>query len=409
MEDSKTGRPFFSVVIPTFNRSRLVTYAVDSILKQTFEDFEIVVCDNCSMDDTREVVGRLADPRVRYVRTPEHWVIADSWEFARSQARGRFIVMLSDDDALIPKALEVLAREAERHDADLLFCGVAEYRDETFPGPGRNTVSCPPFSARTRVVAGEEFLRPLFAFRGQFNMHPSAFVFAGALAELVANRCGRFFQTNGVEYCAWTLAAALAKRIVYVDAPLSICGRTGASWGSNLNLANPGQDRIEQFIADVDRQQKYAPISNFTMCNLWAEGVLTAKKLLPFELGTFDFDEPEYLRATTRELLQRRALGVDVSREMNELSEYVRKWPSLAAELASLAKPRPTLWRAVRSRLGDMGARALRHRMNERRSARHVRGGQATAGFHVRGGDFGFHTIGGCAEFLMDLVPSPER
>jgi glycosyltransferase involved in cell wall biosynthesis len=404
MDDNKTRTPFFSVVIPTFNRSRLVTYAVDSILKQTFGDFEIVVCDNCSTDDTGEVVGRIPDPRVRYVRTTAHWVIADSWEFARSQAKGRFIVMLSDDDALVPTALEAFAREIRRHDADFVFCGVAEYRDLTFPGSGRNTLSCPPFSGGSRVVSAEEFLQPLFAFKGRFNMHPSAFVFARALADLVANRCGRFFQTNGVEYCAWTLAAAVAKGIVYLDAPLCICGRTGASWGSNLSLANPGQERIEEFIADVNRTPMYAPLTNFTMCNLWADGVLAAKKLLPLEFGAYEFDETQYLRATMRQLCSRRSLGVDVAREMNELSEYVRRWPPLVTELASMAKSRKTFWGSIRSALGRLGGRALGRRVAAFRSARKVSRGEVTSGFVIRGEDFGFRDIVACVDFLAGVV-----
>jgi hypothetical protein len=405
MDQTKTRPPYFSIVIPTYNRSRLVAYAVESILRQTFDDFEIVVCDNCSIDDTADVVRGVADPRVRYVRTPEHWPIADSWEFARGQAAGRLVMMLSDDDALTPSALEVLAREARRHDADFLFTGVAEYRDESFPGPGRNTVSCPPFSGASRALAAEEFLQPLFLFQqGGFNMHPSAFAFERALAEQVASRCGRFFQTNGVEYCAWTLAAALARRIVYVDAPLTICGRTGASWGSNLRLANPGQERIEQFIADVERQPKCAPLTNFTICNLWGDGVLTAKKLLPLELGAYEFDEPQYLRATMRELLSRRALGVDVARELNELAQYARKWPPLAAELASMAARRSTLWRSVRARVAKVGAGPLLRRLRASWSARRVARGGAASGFNVRGEDFGFHGIVGCAQFLDRLA-----
>ena len=49
-------RPLFSIVIPTYNRSDLVQGAVRSVLGQTFDDFEVVVSDNCSQDDTREVI-----------------------------------------------------------------------------------------------------------------------------------------------------------------------------------------------------------------------------------------------------------------------------------------------------------------------------------------------------------------
>ena len=54
--------PFFSIVIPTFNRSDLFPYAVRSILNQTFEDFEIIISDNCSADDTPQVAKQFDRP-----------------------------------------------------------------------------------------------------------------------------------------------------------------------------------------------------------------------------------------------------------------------------------------------------------------------------------------------------------
>src|ERR1700755_22858 len=133
--------PLFSIVIPTYNRSELVQGAVRSVLAQTFADFEVVVSDNCSQDDTRDVIERFADPRVRYVRTPSHGVIAESWEFARTQARGTLVMMLSDDDALVHDALARFA-EVYRQGAEFLFCNLAEYRDRTVVGPQQNTVTC---------------------------------------------------------------------------------------------------------------------------------------------------------------------------------------------------------------------------------------------------------------------------
>ena len=58
---SKT--PFFSVVIPTFNRSDLFPYALRSILDQTFGDFEIIISDNCSQDNTPVTAKQFTDPR----------------------------------------------------------------------------------------------------------------------------------------------------------------------------------------------------------------------------------------------------------------------------------------------------------------------------------------------------------
>src|SRR5262245_29502743 len=187
--------PFFSIVIPTFNRSELLPYAVKSILQQTFEDFEIIICDNCSGDDTPQVSQQFTDPRVTYVQTPRHFVIADSWEYGRSHATGQLIMMLSDDDALVRTALKRFADEALQQDSDFLFSNIAVYRDPSYLGPEKNSVDCPAFSASTRIVSVDEFVRPLFLFYPKFNLHPSAFVFPKTIADLVVERTGRFFWT----------------------------------------------------------------------------------------------------------------------------------------------------------------------------------------------------------------------
>ena len=399
--------PLFSIVIPTFNRSDLVPYAIGSILGQTLDDFEIVVSDNSSTDDTAEVVRGITDPRVRYVRTPKRLVVAESWEFARSHARGTLIILLGDDDALLATTLERFAHEHRRHNADFLFCNLAEYRDAGFPGRDKNSLTAPPFSGASRQISADEFLQPMFSVRHRFNLHPSGFVFAHALAERAASRCGRFFQTNGVEYCSWPLAAALARNIVYIDAPLAICGRTGKSWGSNLRLANPGQDRIETIIANFEEPYQYAPLTNFTMSNHWAEGLLTAQKLLPAELGGYDFDEMAYLRATAKELRSRKAQGVDVSQHMSELTEYARKYPALAQEAAAFEAARPSAgWSSVRRLVGDLGLRSLRQQRRRSRNARTVRQGKVSSGFDVSGADFGFQNIAECAQFLGRVMPA---
>jgi hypothetical protein len=395
--------PLVSVVIPTFNRSDLLIFAIQSVLRQTVADLELVVSDNCSTDDTPSVVSRFGDSRIRYVRTPQHYVLADNWEFARAHARGTFLMFLADDDALIATALERFTEESRRFDADFLCSAMAQYRDRYFPGPRRNSLEWPAFSGSARSVTAEEFVKPLFDFRPRLNMHPSAFVFARRLAEAVAARCGRFFQTNGVEYCAWPLAAVGARRIVHIDAPLVIAGRTGKSWGSNVVLGNPGKTKIDKFIADADQCRRHAPLSNFTFCNLMAEGILTAKHLCPKEFESYQFDERVYLLRTYWELCGRQAIGVDVSREMSDLVAYARKYPSLPVQRATGGA-----WRRVRSKLVALGARALRDNLRDRRRRRRdairVRRGGVQSDTRIHGKDFGLTNILECTAFLTTVV-----
>ena len=401
--------PFFSIVIPTFNRSDLFPYAVQSVLDQTFADFEIIVSDNCSGDDTAQVARQFRDRRFKYVKTPRHFTIADNWEFARSHAVGKLIFMLSDDDALLPAALERFAYEARNNEADFLFCKPAYYRDLGYPGPDRNSVNCPSFSGTSANVQADEFIRPLFLFRKAFDMHPSAFTFAKTIADLVVARTGRFFWTNGVEYSAWPIAATFAKTIVHIDTPLVIVGRTAKSWGSNMALCNPGKERIHEFVKDVDHKRKHAPLNNFTMCNLMAEGMLTAKSLFPKEFESYEFDERQYLRKTWGELKRRAALGVDVSTEMDDLRTYAAKCPGFAQELDALqlnglSDGTERVVRRLRAAIGNLGVRRLRQQIRASQLARRLEVGAIGSGFYASGDHFGFADVLGCAKFLQRAI-----
>jgi glycosyltransferase involved in cell wall biosynthesis len=393
--------PLFSIVIPTFNRSDLVTFAIQSIRRQTFPDFEIVVSDNFSTDDTAQVVNQITDSRLRYVRTPAHLVMADNWEFGRSKARGRLILMLADDDALIATALTSFAAAFRRHNAEFLFCSVAEYRDRTFLGAGANILLFPPFSGSSRVIQRDDFLGSLFAFRPTLRFDPSAFVFDRTIANTVASRCGRFFKTNGVEYFSWPLAAVLANRIVHIDAPLAITGRTAKSWGTNLVLCNPGSERIAEYVADVDQVRHCAPLNNFTFCNLMAEGMLMAKRLFPEELTRYDFDEREYLRRTWRELRQRESLGVNVTAELDELEGYVARYPSLTVELfgGNQASVTGSMSPAANTPARGRGPQNTWTRMRY----------EVPSWIQVAGEKSGFQDILGSAELLGSLVAPDEN
>jgi glycosyltransferase involved in cell wall biosynthesis len=402
--------PFFSIVIPTFNRSDLLPYAVQSVLNQTFEDFEIIISDNCSSDDTPMVAKQFTDTRVKYVRTPRHYTIADAWEFARREAAGKLIMMLSDDDALISTALQRFADASIGYDADFLFSHVAEYHDGSYPGPERNSVKCPAFSGVSRIIQSEEeFIKPLFSFRPKFNMHPSAFIFAKRIADLVADKTGRFFWTNGVEYSAWPITAIFARNIAYIDVPLTVLGRTGKSWGTNIVLCNPGKERIDAFIQDVDHERQHAPLNNFTLCNLMAEGMLTAKSLFPKEFASYDFDEVQYLRRTLAELKRRKALGVDVSTEMDDLRTYAAKYSGFTQELDALqlnglSDGTERVVRRLRVAIGNLGVRRLRQRVKASQLARRLEVGAIGSGFYASGGHFGFFDVLGCTQFLQRAI-----
>lgn len=94
------ANPLVSVGIPTFNRSESLRRSVGSIQAQTVQDFEIVVSDNGSTDDTWSVCQELsaADPRIRTFRQAQPVNSTQNFDFVRLQARGTYVLLLGDDD-----------------------------------------------------------------------------------------------------------------------------------------------------------------------------------------------------------------------------------------------------------------------------------------------------------------------
>jgi glycosyltransferase involved in cell wall biosynthesis len=101
--------PFFSVVVPTYNRSHLIGSTIETVLGQTFPDLELIVVDDGSTDDTSSVVQGFADPRLRYLPVSNRERGA-ARNFGLSQAAGEYVVFLDSDDEFHPTHLEILRR-----------------------------------------------------------------------------------------------------------------------------------------------------------------------------------------------------------------------------------------------------------------------------------------------------------
>jgi len=99
-------RPKVSVIIPTYNRDALLRRAMESVLNQTFDDFEVLVVDGAKSDSTKELVRSYGDGRLRYIPQKGKG-IANARNLGVKKARGEFIAFLDDDDAWRPHKLEV--------------------------------------------------------------------------------------------------------------------------------------------------------------------------------------------------------------------------------------------------------------------------------------------------------------
>ncbi len=113
--------PLFSVVIPTYNRKDEVLKAIDSVLDQTCQDFEIVVVDDGSDDGTKDALDALGDDRIRYVCHEKRSGANTARNTGIGKARGQYIAFLDSDDVFLPNKFERLKEEIEKFPEESVF------------------------------------------------------------------------------------------------------------------------------------------------------------------------------------------------------------------------------------------------------------------------------------------------
>lgn len=107
--------PVVSVVIPVFNGLPHIQQCVESVLQQTYTDFEVVLVDGGSTDGSREWIHQQTDPRIRAKEMPHGTSAADNWNAASHEASGEYIKLLCQDDILYPEALRRQLQDLENN------------------------------------------------------------------------------------------------------------------------------------------------------------------------------------------------------------------------------------------------------------------------------------------------------
>ncbi len=117
-----TANPKISIVLPTYNGSKYIRQAIESCLNQTYRHIELVVVDDCSTDNTPEIIRSFTDHRIKYIRNEKNQRLPRSLNIGFAAATGDYLTWTSDDNQYLPAALEEMLRFLEsRPDVDFVY------------------------------------------------------------------------------------------------------------------------------------------------------------------------------------------------------------------------------------------------------------------------------------------------
>lgn len=101
------SNPKISIIMPAYNAEKYIGYAIDSILNQSFKDFEFIIIDDCSTDKTAEIIKSYGDLRIRYIKNEKNLNHPACRNIALNLARGEYVAELDADDIALPNRLKL--------------------------------------------------------------------------------------------------------------------------------------------------------------------------------------------------------------------------------------------------------------------------------------------------------------
>lgn len=225
--------PRFSIVIPTRGGGRTLPATLKTCFDQEFDDFEVIVCDNCSDPDVKIAVDGFASPKIRYLRSETPLAMSSSWELAVSQARGEFVTVLGDDDGLMPHALRVLDFLLRHIDTPAIRWNAAFYLWPDIALDGEANYLRLPTGGEVEMRSSREMINNILKFTHCYSNLPMLYnsVVRRSLLDEIRQKTGRLFLTRYPDVCSGFLIAASVERYASTSIPMSVAGLSHKSTG----------------------------------------------------------------------------------------------------------------------------------------------------------------------------------
>jgi glycosyltransferase involved in cell wall biosynthesis len=215
--------------------------AIETVRRQELPEWEIIVSDNQSDEDVGGYVKSLQDERILYQRTPAALTVTDNWNAALALSSGDYVLMLGDDDGLLPGYISRMQELVERfHEPEMIYTGAL-----LFAYPGVDPAHPRGFLASNTHAeffgeATEAFIlkhdravaavRRVMDFRLAFNFNMQLSLISRGLIEAMRDH-GEFFQSAFPDYYATSAALLEAPRIVADPSARVVIGVTPKSYG----------------------------------------------------------------------------------------------------------------------------------------------------------------------------------
>ncbi len=243
MTEPAPASPIVSVCIPTYRGAAHLSATIESVLSQTLRDFELVIVDDNSPDETAGIVGRFNDPRIRYLKNPANLGPEGNWNRCLEEARGKYFKLLPQDDLLYPDTLQRQVDILE-HDTEGRIAIVFGARN-IIDASGKTITKRGYPGGREGIIPAQQLVRQCVRFGTNLIGEPGAVLLRKSLADRIGPFDGSIGYVIDLDYWVRLLRHGDA---LYLGKTVSAFRVYGGSWSVAI-----GKKQGEAFRAFINK------------------------------------------------------------------------------------------------------------------------------------------------------------
>lgn len=290
----------FSILLPTRNGGDFLENCILSILEQDYHDFELVISDNANTDSTQEIISRFSeDRRVKVIRQPKVISVSENWTAALHASKGDYVLMMGDDDYLLPGALLTLDETLSKHAAPdcILFNGYSFVTPNAISGnhcsywaPEHHHYSTD-FNQESVLTYSHrmEIVRDMFRFKQRIPLNMQTTLFARRVIE---RECGGVFRAPFPDHYLLNAMLIAAKKWIYLPKRLVVVGVSPKSFGHFFYSQTAGEGL--SYLGISTHFPGALPGSE--LLNGTYAWLLDLKERYPADLKGVEIDQPGYVQ-----------------------------------------------------------------------------------------------------------------
>jgi hypothetical protein len=240
-----------TILLPTRNRADTLAFALQTLLRIDDDRLEILVSDNASEDDTREVVLGQSDARLRYINPGRRLGMSQHWEFALAHATGDWLGFMGDDDGMLPDTLERLRAIVAETGVEAVRAQLANYTWPSLSGRDVGVLHLP-VGTGVAVQDSAATLRQVLAGRLRYTRLPvlynGGFASRQAIERAKAGR-DRFFRSRIPDIYSGVVLCGVVPKFAWSERPFTLNGASIHSTGTATFTRSQEPARLRSSLA----------------------------------------------------------------------------------------------------------------------------------------------------------------